>query len=127
MLTITVVGLFCFLVVLISLVGYGYYARPSRHFRRVAPGTPAGDGSVAPHASGHSPMLHVFEEIGSKMPVPLENLTSARHDLMAAGFRGERAGKVGVKLVFPLVLCLFPAMYIVCIGPVVVHIYRALF
>ena len=39
----------------------------------------------------------------------------------------ERAGKVGVKLVFPLVLCLFPAMYIVCIGPVVVHIYRALF
>ena len=39
----------------------------------------------------------------------------------------ERAGKVGVKLVFPLVFCLFPAVYIVCIGPVVVGIYRALF
>ena len=38
----------------------------------------------------------------------------------------ERAGKVGVKLVFPLVLCLFPALYVVCFGPVVVRIYRAL-
>jgi tight adherence protein C len=36
----------------------------------------------------------------------------------------ERANKVGVKLVFPLVLCLFPALYIVCFGPVVVQIYR---
>jgi len=39
----------------------------------------------------------------------------------------ERAAKVGVKLVFPLVLCIFPAVYVVCIGPVVVAIYRAMF
>lgn len=39
----------------------------------------------------------------------------------------ERAGKIGVKLVFPLVLCLFPAVYVVCIGPVIVKIYRAFF
>jgi tight adherence protein C len=39
----------------------------------------------------------------------------------------ERAAKVGVKLVFPLVLCLFPALYVVCFGPVVVHIYRVFF
>ena len=38
----------------------------------------------------------------------------------------ERAGKIGVKLVFPLVLCLFPGVYVVCIGPVVVAIYRAI-
>jgi len=37
----------------------------------------------------------------------------------------ERAAKVGVKLVFPLVLCLFPALYVVCFGPVVVQVYRA--
>jgi len=36
----------------------------------------------------------------------------------------ERAAKVGVKLVFPLVLCLFPALYVVCFGPVVVNVYR---
>jgi len=39
----------------------------------------------------------------------------------------ERAGKVGVKLVFPLALCLFPALYVVCFGPVVVRIYHAFF
>jgi tight adherence protein C len=39
----------------------------------------------------------------------------------------ERAGKVGVKLVFPLVLCLMPSLYVVCLGPVAVKIYRALY
>lgn len=39
----------------------------------------------------------------------------------------ERAGKVGVKLVFPLALCLFPALYVVCFGPVVVRVYRVFF
>jgi tight adherence protein C len=38
----------------------------------------------------------------------------------------ERAGTIGVKLVFPLVLCLMPALYVVCIGPVVVAIVRNL-
>jgi tight adherence protein C len=32
----------------------------------------------------------------------------------------ERAGRVGVKLVFPLVLCMFPALYIVLLGPAVI-------
>ncbi len=39
----------------------------------------------------------------------------------------ERAKKVGVKLVFPLVFCVYPAVYLVCIGPAVIAIYRALF
>jgi tight adherence protein C len=39
----------------------------------------------------------------------------------------ERAAKVSVKMVFPLVLCLFPALYIVCFGPVALRIYRAMF
>ena len=29
----------------------------------------------------------------------------------------EMAAKVGVKLVFPLVLCLFPALYVAILGP----------
>ena len=38
----------------------------------------------------------------------------------------ERAAKVSVKLVFPLALCLFPALYIVCFGPVALKIYRTM-
>jgi tight adherence protein C len=38
----------------------------------------------------------------------------------------ERAAKVGVKLVFPLALCFVPALYVVCLGPVVLRIIRTL-
>ena len=38
----------------------------------------------------------------------------------------ERAAKIGVKLVFPLVLCVFPAVYVVCIGSAAIAIYRGL-
>jgi tight adherence protein C len=39
----------------------------------------------------------------------------------------ERAAKVGVKLVFPLALFLMPSLFVVCLGPVVVRVYRAFF
>ena len=38
----------------------------------------------------------------------------------------EKAAKLGVKLVFPLVFCLFPAMYVVMLGPAAIRIIRVL-
>jgi tight adherence protein C len=36
----------------------------------------------------------------------------------------EKAAKLGVKMVFPLVLCLFPALYVVVLGSAVIKIIR---
>lgn len=38
----------------------------------------------------------------------------------------ERAGRVGVKLVFPLALCLMPALFVVAFGSIALKIYRTL-
>ena len=38
----------------------------------------------------------------------------------------ERAAKCSVKLVFPLVLCLFPALWVLTLGPAIVEIVRSL-
>lgn len=39
----------------------------------------------------------------------------------------EAAAKLGIKLVFPLVFCLFPAFYVVMLGPAIIRFVRVLF
>ena len=39
----------------------------------------------------------------------------------------EIAAKIGTKLIFPLVLFIFPSFFVVAVGPAVIGIYRALF
>jgi tight adherence protein C len=38
----------------------------------------------------------------------------------------EKAAKLGIKLVFPLVFCLFPSMYVVTIGPGAIRVLRVM-
>jgi tight adherence protein C len=38
----------------------------------------------------------------------------------------EQAAKIGTKLLFPLMFCIFPALLLVLLGPAFIHIYRIL-
>lgn len=38
----------------------------------------------------------------------------------------EAAAKTTIKLVFPLVFCIFPALFVVVLGPAMIHIFKAL-
>jgi tight adherence protein C len=42
-------------------------------------------------------------------------------------FAEERAAKAGIKLVFPLVFCFFPAFYVIALGPTIVQFIRLFF
>lgn len=59
--------------------------------------------------------------VASAMEVFANTLRQRRHQLAE-----EKAHKAGVKLVFPLVLCIFPAMLIVVAGPGAIIIYEQL-
>ena len=36
----------------------------------------------------------------------------------------EKAAKIGTKLVFPLILCLWPSFFLVAIGPAIIGVFK---
>ncbi|VWB83911.1 type II secretion system protein [Burkholderia lata] len=38
----------------------------------------------------------------------------------------ERAAKIALKLLFPLIFCIFPSLMLVLLGPAMIHVYRVL-
>ncbi|MBC8746940.1 tight adherence protein C [Paraburkholderia sp. WC7.3g] len=59
--------------------------------------------------------------IGASLRVMSDTLRTRRKMLAE-----ERAAKIALKLMFPLIFCIFPALLTVLIGPACIQIYRAL-
>ena len=70
-------------------------------------------------------MLLQSERFGSSMGDSLrvhsDNLRSKRNLLSE-----EAAAKVGLKLLFPLIFCIFPALMVILLGPAAIQIQRVL-
>jgi tight adherence protein C len=70
-------------------------------------------------------MLIQTERFGTSMADSLrvhsENLRTKRRQRAE-----EAAAKISLKLLFPLIFCIFPALMLVLLGPPMIHIYHAL-
>jgi tight adherence protein C len=71
-------------------------------------------------------MLHQTDRFGTSLGQALRThaaISRTRRRQRAE----ERAAKLGVKMIFPLVFCLFPAFYVAVLGPVIIKFVRVLF
>lgn len=99
------IGLFCLLLVAISIYGYRLYVRPVRITERLGGpvGMPGPEVMVSATAVPQRRFLvRVVQYIGEKVPMSPEDASLARRRLMAAGMRSETAVRVyyGLKIIF---------------------------
>lgn len=98
--------LFILLLSMITLYGYRAYVRPSRIYDRVG-GT--AESMREPGTSPRDRMVHIFEQIGDKIPLSPSEQTITRRDLTMAGYRSDTAIAVfyGVKVIAAVAMMLF--------------------
>lgn len=99
--TLTIIILFfTALAAAISWVGYSYYARPARILDQLGPNVLPGSMTLPP-PSTESGIVRIFQVIGKQMPISPADATLLRRDMIAAGFRSDRAIAVlyGMKIV----------------------------
>ncbi len=107
-------ALFVVLMTAISVYGYRRYARPGRVYEQlggpVSVSNPALD-KVADEEPGL--MVRVVQQVGEKVPVSPQDALLTRRELIAAGFRSERAMPVfyGIKIVLCAVLVILALIF----------------
>ena len=89
------------------------------------PGSPYTAESLADAVESFCAMLIQADRFGTSISESLRVLS----DLLRTRRRmraEERAAKIALKLLFPLIFCIFPALMMVLLGPAMIHVYRVL-
>ncbi|HLK19076.1 MAG TPA: type II secretion system F family protein [Bryobacteraceae bacterium] len=101
-------GLFVALMIAITVFGYRRYAKPGRVYEQLG-GPVAGDpllGEAVEDAPGL--VVSLIRQIGDKIPISPQDAGDAKHELVAAGFRGDRA----VSTLYGIRILLFVALVV---------------
>jgi tight adherence protein C len=59
--------------------------------------------------------------VADSLRVHSDMLRTKRHSLAE-----ERAAKIGTKILFPLIFCIFPSLFVVLLGPAAIQVVTAL-
>jgi tight adherence protein C len=86
------IALFAALMAAITYFGYRRYARPARVYEQLG-GLPTFEMPALDRMNSEDPglIVHIFEQIGEKVPVNPDDASLIRGDLMAAGYRTDQA------------------------------------
>ncbi len=98
------VVLFIFLMGAITLYGYRRYAKPGRVYDQLGGTTSAPEAALIGAPAQQSVLVRITQQIGEKVPVSPQDISTARRFLVAAGYRSDTAVRVyyGLKVVFCL-------------------------
>ena len=90
--------LFAIIASVVLLYGHRAYVRPARFFEQLS--AERAPGKRTPETKGARTAVRVVEQLGAALPVSKEAATLARRDLIAAGFRSEKAVAIyyGIRL-----------------------------
>jgi tight adherence protein C len=114
MLTLVPIALFGLLMIAISYVGYRHYARPARLYDQLGAGLVGHPARAADgRAREEGVVVRVFREIGAKVPVSPQDVSTTRRYLIAAGHRSESAIGVfyGIKAIACAVLFILAMVF----------------
>ncbi|RPI19669.1 MAG: type II secretion system F family protein [Acidobacteriales bacterium] len=107
---------FGMLLGVITLFGYRRYARPGRVYDQLGATASSAGGVGLIEVAGpkqESIFVRITQQIGEKVPISPQDVSSARRYLVAAGFKSEGAIRVyyGIKVVLCLVLLVLALIF----------------
>jgi tight adherence protein C len=98
--------LFIFLMGTITIFGYRRYAKPGRVYDQLSAPVPVAGAALIDAQVQQPALARITQQIGEKIPISPQDVSTARRYLVAAGYRSEGAVRIyyGIRVVLCIVL-----------------------